>query len=281
MFQGGPQDLGRLFVPSGAEEQFGEPEGSGDVGRIGLQGLPVTPFRLRGTPQHLQYQRAVGERSGARGARSAFEHLVKKGEGARQIAAHRKGGGGGGANAGGDSVAASFQNAVEESCRRRWIAGAQTRIGQPAGGAQRGAVEWLAGRGNQRCKHRGGGTGIAGQQMEPRLADVEGWIPRIPCRSGLHHARCFHPVTAVEQQPQQFHPVVPALAGRQTRSLVRPGSGDDPAVPGRSEQQVAAPRPQPAFLVPTQQTLALGGPVGIRVLGEQLAESKAGLRILR
>ncbi len=117
--------------------------------------------------------------------------------------------------------------------------------------------------------------------MRPRPADLEGRIPRVPNRSRLRDAGRLQVVAAVEQQPQQFHPVVPAPASHRARSAVHHGSGDNPVIVDSSQQQVAATRPQPALLVAGQETLALGGPVGIRILGEQLAEPKADLRILR
>ena len=78
MFQGGLNQGGSLPVPSGPKQELGKAQRRRGVGRVGLKRLAVAGFRLRGTPQHLQYQRAVGERSGAGGARGAVEYLTKE-----------------------------------------------------------------------------------------------------------------------------------------------------------------------------------------------------------
>lgn len=100
-------------------------------------------------------------------------------------------------------------------------------------------------------------------QVRPRPSDLEGRIPGIPRRRRLHHAAGFLRFAAVEQQAHQLHPVVPA------------------SVADRGEQQVTAPCPQPTFLVSQEEAPPLGGPVGIRILSEQLAEPEARRRIRR
>ena len=281
MFQGRAKHLGRLPAPSGTEEQFREAQRRSGVGRIGLQRLAVAGFGLARTPEHFQHQGAVGQGPGARRTRSAIQHLVEERERSGRIAAHRESGGGGGPNAGGDSVAARIQYSAEESRGCRRIPSPQPRICQPARGAEGRSFKCFAGTGYEGSENLGGSGGISRQQMRARPADLEGRIPRVPNRSRLRDAGRLHVVAAVEQQPQQFHPVVAPLASRRARSAIHHGSGDNPVVVDGSQQQVAATRPQPVLLVAGQETLALGGPVGIRVLGEQLAESKAGLRILR
>lgn len=245
------------------------------MGRIGFQGCSVTLLGFRGAPEHLQHQSAVREGSGARRARSAIEHLVEERERPCRIAAQRERGRGGGANPGGDSLTARLQNAIEERRRRGRITPPEARLRQPAGGAQRGAVEWLSGAGDQRSEHPGSGGGISGQQLEPPLTDLERRIPRVPERSRPQNAMGFDNVVAVEQQSQQFHPVAATLRGRGS-----PGPALVPVL-DCGKQQSAAPRPLPVPLMAGEETPALGNPVGIRILSKHLAQPEPGGGILR
>lgn len=263
VFQGGTQHLGRLRAPSGAEQQLGEAQGRRRVGRIGFQGFPVTGFGFCGAPQHLQHQGAVRQRPGARRTGGTFEHLVEEGERAFRIPRHREGGGRGGANPGGNRVAARCQNAIEQRRRGRRVPTAQPGVREPASRAQRRAVQRLAGPGHERGEHAGSRARIPGQQVHPGLSDGEHRIRRIPDRGRLGHPRRLREVSTVEQEPQQFRPLVPAPFTE------------------RREQQVTTTRAEPAFLVAREEALPLVGDGGVRVLSEQLAEPEPRGGVLR
>ncbi len=179
------------------------------MGRVGCQRRAVASLGFGRTREHLQYQRAVGERSGAGGARGAVEYLTKEHQRPGRIALHREGGGGGGANPGRDPVTARLQNTVEERRRRGRIATPQPHVGQPTSGAQGGTLERFAGRRDQGREDLGGGRELARLQMRPRHADVEGRIPRVASRSRPPDADCLHDIAPVEQQSHQFYPAVP------------------------------------------------------------------------
>ena len=99
--------------------------------------------------------------------------------------------------------------------------------------------------------------------MRARLSDREHRIGRIPDRGRLRHPRRLREVPAVEQEPQQLRPFVPAPFTE------------------RGEQQVATARAEPAFLVARKEALPLGGESGLRVLSEQLAEPEPRGRVRR
>ena len=263
MFQRGLRNGGSLRVPSGAQQEFGEAQRRCGVSRVGLQRLAVTGLRFGRTAEHLQHQGAVGQRPGTGRTRGAVEHLAEERQGPGRIAAHRERGGGGGANPGRDPVPAGFQDPLEQiRCRPR-VAAAQPRVGQPARRAQGGALKRLRGTGDQRSEDLGGGGRISREQMDARPADVEGRIPRMAGGSRPRHAHRFRRITAVEQQPQQLDPVVPA------------------PFPQRREEQVAAAGAEPASLVAGQQALPLGREAGIRILCKQLPEPEADRGIPR
>ena len=262
MFQGGTQHRGRLRAPSGAEQQFGEAQGGRRVGGVHFQGFPVAGLGFRGTPQHLEHQRAVRQGPGARRAGGAFEHLVEESERAFRIPRHGEGGGGGGANPGGNRAATRCEDAVEESRRGGRIASPQPGVRQPAGGAQRRSFQRFAGPGHEGGEHAGSRAGISGRQMHAGLPDGEHRILRIPDRGRLRHPGCLREVPTVEQESQQFRPFVPAPFAE------------------RREQQVATTRAEPALLVAREEALPLGGEGGIRILGQQLAEPETGGGVL-
>ena len=261
MFQGGSEHLHGLRTPSGAEQQFGEAQRSGGRCRIGFQGFPVAGFGVRAAPQEFEHEGAVGQRPGARRTRGAVQHLIEERERPRRIAAHRECGRGGGPNPGRDSLAARLQHAFEERRCRPRVASPQPCLGQPAGRAERRSLQGFAGPGHEGSENLGGSAGVPGKQLYPRPANCERRFPRIPGRGGLRHARRLRHLTAVEQQSQQLHPIVPA------------------PVADRGEQQVAAAGPKPALLVAREQPPPLGGQIGIRILGQQLPEPEANGRI--
>lgn len=233
------------------------------MGGIGVQRLAVAGLRLGGPPEHLQHQGAVGQRPGAGRSDGAVEHLTEERERPGRIAAHREGGGGGGADPGRDRGAARLQHPVEQAGRRGRVPGAQPGVRQPARGAQRGARQRLPGTGDERSEDAGGGGRIPGEQVDARPADVEGGVPRIANRGGLRGAARVFEFAAVEQQAHQLHPLVPA------------------PFMDRREQEVTAAGAEPALLVSRQQAPPLGGPVRIRILGEQLPEPEARRGIRR
>ncbi len=84
----------------------------------------------------------------------------------------------------------------------------------------------------------------------------------MPDRRRLGHPGRLREVPTVEQESQQFRPLVPAPFTE------------------RREQQVAPPRPEPALLVAREEAPPLGGEGGIRILGQQLAEPEPGGGVL-
>ena len=250
------------------------------MGRIGFQRAPIARFRFGGPPQHLQHQGAVRKRPGAGRAGGAVEHLNKERQRPRRIAAHREGGGGGGANQRGNPVAARLQHPIEERRRDGRLARPQPHVSQPARGAQRGAVQRFAGRRNEGRQDLGGGSEPARLQMRPRRTDGEGRITGVPNRSGAQDAGRLHDVAPVEQQSHQCHPAVPT-SRHQSRSAVYSGSAHDRVLVEPGEQQVQTTGLQPTLLVTGEKPSAFGGPSGIGILGEQLAQPEAHHGIVR
>ena len=228
------------------------------MGRIGFEGSPVTGFGVRRTPQHLEHQRSVRQRSGARRTGGAFEHLIEEPQRALRISGHGEGGGGGGADPGRDPGAARRQNAVEEPGRGGRIPFPQPGVREPAGRAQRGAFQRLVGLGYQRDEHAGSRARLPGEQMHAGLPDGEHRVRGIPERGRPRHPRRLREIPAVEQESEQFRPFVPAPFAE------------------RREQQVPTAGPEPARLVTREEAPPLGGQGGIRILGEQLAEAEPG-----
>ena len=280
MVEGRTHHFGRLRAPPGAEQQFRESQGRRGMGRIGFQRAPIARFRFGGPPQHLQHQGAVRKRPGASRAGGAVEHLTKERQRPRRIAAHREGGGGGGANAGRDSLAARLQHPIEEHRGRSRVASPQTRVREPAGRAQRGAVQRFAGSGDQTLENLGGGGQFAHLQVRPRPADFEGRIAGVTSRGRAYDAGRLHDVAPVEQQSHQCHPAIPT-SRHQSRSAVYSGSAHDRVLVEPGEQQVQTTGLQPTLLVTGEKPSAFGGPSGIGILGEQLAQPEAHHGIVR
>ena len=179
------------------------------MGGVGLKRLAVAGFRFRGASEHFEHQGAVRQGPGAGRTRGAVEDLTKERQSPSWIAAHREGGGGGGANAGRNPFAARLQDSVEQRRRSGRIPFPQSHVGQPARGAQRGAVERFARPGDERGEDLGRGVEITQLQMRPRPTNVEGRIPRVSKRRRVRDTGRFHGVTPVEQQSHEFHPAVP------------------------------------------------------------------------
>lgn len=199
MLQGGLHHGGSLRVPSCPQQELGKSQRRRSVGGVGLKRLAVAGFRFRGASEHFQHQGAVGQGSGAGRTRGAVEDLTKERQGPSRIAAHREGGGGGGADAGRNPFAARLQDPVEKRRRSGRIPFPQSHVGQPARGAQRGAVERFARPWDERGEGLGRGVEIPQLQMRPRPTNVEGRIPRVSKRRRVRDTRRFHGVAPVEQ----------------------------------------------------------------------------------
>lgn len=76
--QSGAHHAGGFLGEAGAKQQVRQTQGCRGVRGIGSQRLAVAGFGVRGPPEHLQHQGAVGQRSRARRTRGAFEHLVEE-----------------------------------------------------------------------------------------------------------------------------------------------------------------------------------------------------------
>lgn len=233
------------------------------MGRVGFQRLAVAGLRLRRTAEHLEYQAAVGQRSGTGRTRGAVDHLAKERQGPGGIPAHRECGRGGGADSGRNRLATRRQDAVEERRRTRRVSSPQPGVGQPTGRAERRSFQGFARPRHEGSEDLGGSAGVPGKKLHPRPADLDRRLPRIPGRGGLRHARRFHRLAAVEQESQQLYPLVPA------------------PVADRGQQQVPAAGPEPALLVAREQPLSLRSEVGVRILGQQLPEAEANGRLVR